>query len=122
MSTESDTTANTRTIKASEFKARCMELMDEVAETGQEIVITKNGNPIARLTPYGIQKETTAWERTESMYGKDSGKIQTLGDILAPMPPEWFAVPDEYADTDPLIAPITPDWSLSPDNSGEGGS
>ena len=34
-----------RTIKASEFKAKCLQLMDEVAETGDEIVITKNGRP-----------------------------------------------------------------------------
>ena len=34
-----------RTIKASEFKARCLKLMDEVAENGEEIVITKNGRP-----------------------------------------------------------------------------
>ena len=29
-----------RTIKASEFKARCLKLMDEVAENGEEIIIT----------------------------------------------------------------------------------
>ena len=38
-----------RTIKASEFKAKCLKLMDEVAESGEEIVITKNGRPTARL-------------------------------------------------------------------------
>ena len=45
--------ANTgRTMKASEFKARCLKLMDEVAENGEEIVITKNGRPTARLVAY----------------------------------------------------------------------
>ena len=30
-----------QTIKASVFKAKCLHLMDEVNETGEEIVITK---------------------------------------------------------------------------------
>ena len=38
-----------RTIKASEFKAKCLKLMDEVADRGYEIVITKNGRPSSRL-------------------------------------------------------------------------
>ena len=55
-----------QTLKASEFKARCLKLMDEVQETGEEIIITKNGKPISRLVPYrvkapsllGLHKET----------------------------------------------------------------
>jgi prevent-host-death family protein len=46
----------TRTIPAGEFKAKCLALMDEVAATGDEIVITKRGKPVARLKaerPYG---------------------------------------------------------------------
>ncbi len=42
----------TRTIKASEFKTKCLRLMDEVASTGEEIIVTKNGKPITRLVPY----------------------------------------------------------------------
>ena len=57
MSTESETTANTRTIKASEFKAKCLKLMDEVAESGEEIIITKNGKPVAKLTAYKTAAE-----------------------------------------------------------------
>ena len=49
-----------RTIKASEFKAKCLKLMDEVAETGQEIVITKNGKPVSRLAPYQREAEVAA--------------------------------------------------------------
>jgi prevent-host-death family protein len=40
-----------RHIKASEFKAKCLALMDEVARTGAAIVITKNGKPVAELVP-----------------------------------------------------------------------
>ena len=45
MSTEGDAATGPRTIKASEFKAKCLKLMDEVAESGEEIVITKHGRP-----------------------------------------------------------------------------
>ena len=36
---------------AAEFKARCLELMDRVRETGAEFVITKHGTPVAKLVP-----------------------------------------------------------------------
>ena len=114
MSTESEIAANARTIKASEFKAKCLKLMDEVAETGEEIVITKNGKPVAKLTPYR--------ERPDFTFGRHRDKIQIRGDIVSPMPPEWFAVPEEYANADPLIAPIPPDWSSNAIDSPEGTS
>ena len=37
---------------AAEFKARCLELMDHVRETGAEYVVTKHGTPVAKLVPY----------------------------------------------------------------------
>ena len=71
-----------RTIKASEFKARCLKLMDEVAESGESILITKNGKPVAKLTPHR--------ERLKAPFGRDRGRIKVLGDIVSPMPAEWF--------------------------------
>ena len=38
-----------REIGAAEFKARCLELMDEVERLGTEIVITRHRKPVARL-------------------------------------------------------------------------
>jgi prevent-host-death family protein len=40
-----------RTISASEFKAKCLALLDEVAETREAIVVTKRGRPVARIEP-----------------------------------------------------------------------
>lgn len=40
-----------RSISASEFKARCLELMDEVSNTRGELIITKHGAAVARLVP-----------------------------------------------------------------------
>ena len=41
-----------QSIAAAEFKARCLELMDRVRESGTEYVVTKHGVPVARLVPY----------------------------------------------------------------------
>ena len=38
-------------IKASEFKARCLKLMEQVAATREPLIITKNAKPIAQLGP-----------------------------------------------------------------------
>ncbi len=82
MSTSNDTPGGTRTMKASEFKAKCLHLMDEVAAAGGEVVITKNGRPVSRLVPYR--------ERPASFFGADRGKIEIVGDIVSPMPAQWF--------------------------------
>jgi prevent-host-death family protein len=39
------------TIAASDFKARCLALLDDVANNGHELVVTKRGKPVARVVP-----------------------------------------------------------------------
>ena len=78
-----DNSAGAHTIKASEFKARCLKLMDEVADSGEEIVITKNGKPVAKLAPYR--------EKSESWFGRDREKIRILGDVISPVEMKWEA-------------------------------
>ena len=70
-----------RTIKASEFKAKCLKLMDEVANTGEELVITKNNRPVARLVPYRSKPPT--------LFGIDRDKIAILDDIITPLKTKW---------------------------------
>jgi len=38
---------------ASEFKAKCLKLIDRVGESGEPIIISKHGRPVARLVPEG---------------------------------------------------------------------
>lgn len=71
-------------IKASEFKAKCLSLMDEVAQTGEPLVITKNGTPVATLVPYGEKRRTVA--------GLHAGAIRVLGDIVSPLDEAWEAM------------------------------
>ena len=91
MTTDSNTGTATRTMKASEFKAKCLRLMDEVAEHGEEIVITKNGKPVAKLAPYR--------QKPKMPFGRNRENIRILGDIVSPMPAEWF----EKADAEDLL-------------------
>ena len=79
-----------RTVTASEFKAKCLALVDEVADTGEEIVITKRGAPVARLEPYR--------GKPESFYGKYRGLIKTHGDLDEPLDDDWEAAFDEKWD------------------------
>lgn len=76
-----------RTIKASEFKAKCLKLMDEVADSGREIVITKNGLPVSRLLPYRKVSKVP--------FDRDRDIIRIYGDIVSPMPTEWFEDPED---------------------------
>lgn len=52
-----------QSIPASQFKARCLALLDDVALTGEEIVVTKRGRPVARLVaidePRGLEGSVT---------------------------------------------------------------
>ena len=60
-----------QTVKASEFKARCLKLMDEVAASGKEIVITKNGRPVS---PAGaVPKQAESAIRTGPGQDSDTG-------------------------------------------------
>jgi antitoxin (DNA-binding transcriptional repressor) of toxin-antitoxin stability system len=63
--------------------------MDEVADSGNEIVITKNGHPVSRLVPHR--------EKPQMPFGRHRDKIRILGDIVSPMPAEWF---EESEDSD----------------------
>ena len=86
MATSTNESGSQRTIKASEFKSKCLKLMDEVAESGIEIVITKNGKPVAKLT--ALQ------ERPKSLFGIDKGRLKITGDIISPIDVEWEAEND----------------------------
>jgi len=71
-------------IPATEFKAKCLELMDRVAEHRTTYVITKRGKPVAKLVPI---------ERTgdEPLFGRLRGMAEEAGDIVGPVvaPSTW---------------------------------
>jgi antitoxin (DNA-binding transcriptional repressor) of toxin-antitoxin stability system len=66
------------TIQASEFKAKCLALMDQVARTGQPIIVTKNGKPIVELHAHKPP-------RAKTLLGIHRGRLEILGDIVSPI-------------------------------------
>jgi prevent-host-death family protein len=75
---------SSRIIKASEFKAKCLAIMDEVERTGQGVVITKKGKPVAELVPHRA--------RTKNARGILKDRLFVMGDIIAPIDVEWDAL------------------------------
>lgn len=74
----------TKMISAAEFKAKCLSVLDDVAESGQGVVVTKRGRPVARVVPM-VQKP-------KRIVGSMKGEIQILGDIMSPLDVEWEAM------------------------------
>jgi prevent-host-death family protein len=70
-------------IPASEFKANCLRLMDEVARRRTSLVITKRGKPVAKLVPIS--------EEPIDIFGRMAGTIKIVGDIIGPIDVEWEA-------------------------------
>ena len=87
MDTHDADLSGARIIKASEFKAKCLHLMNEVAEIGTEYVITKHGRPVSRLVPYR--------NKPKSLFGIDRDRLEILGDIDEPLDVEWEAAAEQ---------------------------
>jgi prevent-host-death family protein len=63
-----------RTIAASEFKAKCLRILERLEPHG--LIITKRGRPIAKVTPIPL-------ENNLKLVGSMKGKIKIKGDILS---------------------------------------
>ena len=67
----------TKQLAASNFKAHCLRLLDDVALSGDEIVITKRGSPVARILPFNKQK-ITVLRGSWSAYVKIQGNLASF--------------------------------------------
>ena len=68
---------------ASEFKARCLRVMEEVRARRESVLITKNGRPVARIVP--------AEKPREDIFGCLKGIVRITGNIESPVVPvsDW---------------------------------
>jgi len=60
-----------KSINASEFKARCLRVLDDVQATRTEVIITKRGKPVAKLIPIGSGRGSSrgAWKGMAEIHG-----------------------------------------------------
>jgi len=73
-------------INATQFKARCMAILDEVATTGETVTILKSGRPVAQLSPPSAEAQRYPQEEL-------FGTVTICGDIVEPVLPadSWDA-------------------------------
>jgi prevent-host-death family protein len=77
-----------RVVSATEFKAKCLSLLDEVEQTGMAITVTKRGRRVATIGP---ARKTTF----KSLKNSWAGKIEIHGDIVHTDPVDlWEAARD----------------------------
>jgi prevent-host-death family protein len=77
--------AQTLEIGAAAFKAKCLQLLDEISEHKRDaIIITKRGKPVAKLSPIG--------DAGGPIYGAMKGLAKIHGDLTEPLDAEWEAL------------------------------
>ncbi|MGH9513614.1 MAG: type II toxin-antitoxin system Phd/YefM family antitoxin [Terriglobales bacterium] len=72
-----------KTIAAGAFKTNCLAIMDEVKAKRETVVITKRGQPVAKLVPINTS--------VDEIFGFFSHKGSITGDVVSPAlsPEEW---------------------------------
>jgi prevent-host-death family protein len=67
-----------RLMAAGTFKAECLAVLDRVAATGETVVVTKRGQPVAEVVPVKHRESRTL-----------RGSVRTHGDIVGPILGDW---------------------------------
>ena len=72
------TMSKKRSMPAGKFKAECLAVLDRVAETGERVVVTKRGRPVAEVGPVKSSRSRPL-----------TGSVTISGDIVAPVLGDW---------------------------------
>ena len=75
------------TMAISQFKATCLAVLERVRRTGQPILVTRRGTPVAQIQPPPPPQSLR-----KSGFGCMRGTAEIVGDIVAPLPPEDWEV------------------------------
>lgn len=73
-------------VAATEFKAKCLALIDEMERSGEPLTITRRGKPTLTLTARSAQKPETS-----DPFGCMRGTATIVGDLDDPIDPDWEA-------------------------------
>jgi prevent-host-death family protein len=64
---------------ASDFKARCLKVMNEIQATGEPLIVTKRGKPVVKVVPIKPEKD--------DIFGSMADEVKIIGDIESPVVP-----------------------------------
>ena len=73
-------------IPAAQFKAQCLAVMEQVAESGRPVVVTKHGKPVVQIIP--------AESVGDEIFGFMAGKARIIGDIENTIPISDWNLPE----------------------------
>lgn len=73
-----------KTLAAGQFKAKCLALINEIAQSRESIIITKYGKPLVKVVPLD--------EKTDQNDKPLKGAATFIGDIISPIDDEWEAM------------------------------
>jgi prevent-host-death family protein len=75
-------------VPISDFKARCLAILKRVKKTGQPVLITRFGEPVAEVVPPTRSVSRKSW------VGSMVGTAEIVGDIVSPIagPEQWEAL------------------------------
>jgi len=79
-----------QTVPISKFKATCLRLLDDVNKTGRSLLVTRNGEPIALVSPPPPPPKSDNWMG----FMRDS--LEITGDVVSPVSDEkqWEVLND----------------------------
>jgi prevent-host-death family protein len=77
-------------VAISEFKAKCLALLEQVRATKKPIRITRFGKPVAEVVPPAVEIDREKW------IGSMKGTMRITGDIVSPAndEDEWEVLRD----------------------------
>lgn len=70
-------------VAATEFKAHCLALLEEVRQTRQPLLVTRHGKPVAEVSPYMPKEQANPLK----------GSILFEGDVISPLEEKWDSAP-----------------------------
>ena len=73
-------------IPAAQFKSQCLAVMDQIAETGRPVVVTKHGKPVVQIIP--VQSDEN------EIFGFLAGKVRIVGDVGNTIPLSDWNLPE----------------------------
>ena len=68
-----------KTLAISDFKARCLAILEEVRRSGEPVLVTRFGKPIAEVVPAPAQEGAASW------MGSMRDEFEIVGDIISPI-------------------------------------